>query len=436
MAGPLFIKRKDMKKLMLMAFCALACSLMAKEVTVKTSVEGNNNSRTYKQCYTKARRLAVAKFIKGLGVEVGESLVEKAASSYQKFTEADVTKEGDWDYEDGTVTADLVVVVRDEAVLQWLNENGVTLNQGAAGQGSDYKIVVAEDLPDAGFMKMAEAMGTGTDGKAFFLMRYTDFQKRVKSAIGKEINRIGLSVKDLDDDPAYEEFKKEDPALVGGTFDPDVGSKGDWKKNEQFVEKIRNTDPQTVLLYYRVSSLLFDQSTRKARVNISLKVKDLGDNVGTRDLGNQPVQSGTLNTNQPDSLCEDLGNTVGMAAVTLMSGEDLNGKLQGMFKELSVAAAKPKGPMKVVVDASRVDSKIRTRFKVALKKALIAAGVTDQAHIKIQQNNITAEVIDKEIPDGDELWVKVLEVLDGCGVEATDDQKTFKNGVLSVTPGK
>ena len=50
-----------------------------------------------------------------------------------------------------------------------------------------------------------------------------------------------------------------------------------------------------------------------------------------------------------------------------------------------------------------------------------------------------ALLANKDIPDMDELWVAIMEVMmsDDVGIgEATDDQKTVNGNTMTVTPGK
>ena len=92
--------------------------------------------------------------------------------------------------------------------------------------------------------------------------------------------------------------------------------------------------------------------------------------------------------------------------------------------------------MKVVINCSKIDSKIRTRARVMLKKGCIAKKLCGKTGVKTRGNTLSFVVTNKEIPDLDELWLALLDVLKEAGIETTDDQKTANGNTLTVTPGK
>ena len=406
------------------------------EVTVKVGVTGNNNSRTKEECKIAGKKAAVQKYLKNLNANTPEKVIAKAQVEYSKFIE-DIDVE-DMDYEDGEMTATYNVTIKQEELGQWLKVEWPEGVQDVGG--TKFEIVVLEEPPDVGAMMMADAFGTGLDGKAAFFARYTMFQRRVRDALVKAANNIGLSVKLLDGNDAYEEFKKDaDDPVVGVRFDPAMENGGQFKIVPKFIKTVRDNNPNTLAMYYRIDTLAISKSKFQTGYNdilvsVALSIKDLGDN-DTTSLGSGTHTQATKYTSEytKSELFDEIGSVAEKAIKKIVASEGMKEKIIDILKSKRNA---PKGPLTVVVNASSIDSKIRTRAKVMLKKEMIAAGLTDNAHVKITGNTITAVITKKDIPDADELWVALLEVMEKVGIEATDDQKTLQGSTLTVTPGK
>ena len=122
----------------------------------------------------------------------------------------------------------------------------------------------------------------------------------------------------------------------------------------------------------------------------------------------------------------------------LLNGEGMGAKLAHTVKSMRNAAARPKGPMKLVINCSKVDSKIKIKVRNGLKKALVSAGLTDKT--KVVKDSLSCVVKPNEdFGDLDDVWGKVSEILPeflGEDIEITDEWAKKNGDTLTVTIGK
>ena len=134
----------------------------------------------------------------------------------------------------------------------------------------------------------------------------------------------------------------------------------------------------------------------------------------------------------------DCGTTVERAMNNLLGGEGMGEKLVHTVKSMRNATARPKGPMKLVINCSKVDPKIKIRVRNGLKKKLIAAGLTEET--KVVKDSLSCVVKpSKDIGDLDDVWGKVSEIIPellGDDVEITDEWAKKNGDTLTVTIGK
>ena len=399
------------------------------EVAVKVSIEATANSSTFKnECRIKARRLAVEKYVKGLGEGVPETLIKQAMSDSSKYV--DEVEESEWEFEDGELSNEFSITVKREELMQWLSANGWTPAVGGADK-PNVKIVILEEVPDAGAMKCAEAFGTGLEGKSFFFTRYSMFQRTIRDELIKAVNSIGLSVSLLENDDAYAEYKANDPNLLGVYFDPSVNDAGDFKVTPNFLNTVRDNNPDTLALYYRIDTLAFDTESRKARVSVSISFKNLK-NGTTETLGKHSETSPTIASRDMSIVMDDMANTTSRAAVTLISANDGQKRVMNIIKKLM---APPEKIRKLVVNVSNIDKKIQTRAKLAIKKEMISANLIDDKKTVSKGPSLSVQL---RVPSAseDEIWEKLIEIFDAAGIEVSDDQKTVNRDTMTITPGK
>jgi len=409
-------------------FALLASSFAGdEEVTVKVSVEGTNNSALKKQCEVKGKKDAVKKYLTKLGnAKITEKVIDEAMSSYAKFIDGIDTDEQE--YEDGTLTCSYTVTIKQTDLAKWLEGEGIDLN--AAADGSSFEIFVMEEPPDPGQLQLGDKMGS------FFFNKYGEFQRTIRDGLVEEANKWGFKIILLSDNENYEEFKKKDPNLVGVSYNVNGDTRG-FMVTDGFLRAVQENNPDAIVMYYRIDSLTYNPSTKSIRASLALSLKNLADN-STVALGNikgfELIASGT----QDDEIMTDFGKCVMKALDSLMDEKGVGEKTTAELKRMRNAAARPKGPMKVVINCSKVDSKIKIKVRNGLKKQLVAAGLTDQT--KVVKDSLSCVVKpSKDFGDLDDVWGKISEILPeflGEDVEITDDWAKKNGDTLTVTIGK
>lgn len=419
-----------MKKIMTVIVCACAafCAAFAgdEEVTVKVSVAGANNSALRKKCEVQGKKAAVKKYLTKMGnAGITDKVIDEAMASYAKFI--DEIEADEQEYEDGEMTCSYTVTVKPADIAKWLEGEGIDLN--AAADGSSLEIFVMEEPPDAGQLQL------GDDMDNYFLTRYNMFQRRVRDALVKKVGEFGFSVVLLEDNENYDDMKKTDPVLVGVSYNVNGDTKG-FTLTPNFLRTVQENNPDAIALYYRIDGLTFNPDTGAIRTTVALNLKNLANNK-TVNVGSRDFQYSTRNR-KPDEVMQDFGTTVERAVNLLLNGEGMGAKLQHMVKSMNNAAARPKGPMKLVINCSQVDSKIKIKVRNGLKKAIKEAGLSDST--KVVKDSLSCVVQpSEEYGDLDDVWGKVSEIIPellGDDIEITDDWAKKNGDTLTVTIGK
>lgn len=420
-----------MKKLLMMVLMALMSFVLFaadNEIMVQVSVPGQKVSgKVMKALKSEANKLAVKKYLKTQNDKIDERVLDEAAADAEKYVEGSPSEEEEPVAEDGEVTAKYTVTIKQEELAQFLKIKGLSAN--VLADGSEVQIVVMEEPPDAGQMQLGDDVGN------FFFTRYNLFQRRIRDALVGKVNEFGFNVILLEDDENYKEFKEKDPdsVLVGVSYDVNKDTRG-FTKTPDFIKTVQENNPDAIALYYRIDTLAYDADKGVIRTTVHLSFKNLAKN-NTVEIGTKVFEMPTSNT-KPDILMDDFGNAVASAINALLNSKEMGAKLNRLVTSLRAEAARPTGPMKLVLNCSKVDKKIRTRFRVAIKKALIEKGLTDAKSLKIVKDSLSC-TITKQFSDLDDLWVDVSEIIKDAGVEDISDDAAKKNGnTLTVTPGK
>lgn len=419
-----------MKKLLMTMFAAFAVFFAAfagsDEVTVKVSIAGDVGTALENKCKIAGKKLAIKKYLEGMGnAMITEKVIDEAQSSYAKFVDDIDTDEED--YEDGEMTCSFTVTIKQAELLNWLKKGkGIDIN--AAADGSSLEIFIMEEPPDAGQMLLGDEVGN------FFFTRYNMFQKKIRDALNKKVTGFGISVVYLSDNENYEEMKKTDPVLVGVSYNVNGDTKG-FTTTPGFLRTVQENNPDAIALYYRIDSLAFDADTGKIRVMLALSLKNLANNT-TENVGSKDFEVVTRNK-KPDMVMADIGTCVERAINALMNGEGMGQKLIDLITT-TIITPLPKGPMKLVINCSQVDKKIKIKVRNGLKKTLVSAGLTDQT--KVVKDSLSCVIKpNKEFGDLDDVWGKVSEILPeflGEDIEITDEWAKKNGNTLTVTIGK
>ena len=244
--------------------------------------------------------------------ELDDRIIDEALSEYSKFVEDWEPLDETWqpiDAAQGQLTIEGIATLKLGEINQWLEARGVN-RQGAI------QVVVMEEPPSIGQMKIDEAFGTGIDGSKFFLQNYTLFQRQLRDAIVKKVGTLGFDVQLLEDKEAYKRFRSADGTLVGVHFDPDANQ---FAIDRDLLDAVRAQQPDTVVLHYRVDTLAFEPKTREMRSTIALNFKSLANGV-TKSIGEASYSMVTTQT-QKDLILDEFAFCTVRAANKLMNDD-------------------------------------------------------------------------------------------------------------------
>ena len=206
-----------MKKLIFFAITLFCCfSIFAdasgkvQQVTVSAEAE-RNNFRLKKALEAKAKKAAVVKYIRMLNAKTLDKLIEEACNEYDNFVEDTEKISENWTVlgkKHGQLTGEFKIHLKQDAINDWLKTKGFSQQGGI-------ELVIMEEPPTLGQMKLDKAFGNGIDGMKFFMQNYTTFQRRIRDAIIKKVSTFGFDVKLLEDNELYEKFISKEGNLVG-----------------------------------------------------------------------------------------------------------------------------------------------------------------------------------------------------------------------------
>ena len=170
------------------------------------------------------------------------------------------------------VLALLLLLCSTPAYSGWTPDRG-----GEGGTKASRSVVLLEEAPDAGQVQLAEADAHG------LFARYTMYQRRIRDTLNGELTRQGVSVKLLEDDPAFNRYAAGDPVRVGVGF-----VDGTLAATPRFEDVVRKHMPDTIALYYRIDWMTYDASRRIAEANVTLMLRHLR-KLNVRVLGTKSV---------------------------------------------------------------------------------------------------------------------------------------------------
>ena len=418
-----------MKKFILLSsLLAMVCCAFAEDIQVNVAVEAERNSfRLKKELEVKAKKAAVKKYILKLNAQTPEKLIAEACNEWSNFIES-AKRLGREKWESigvnhGQLKAEFSVSVETDKLNSWLKEKGFSHQAGI-------ELIVMEEPPSLGQMKMDKAFGNGIDGAKFFMQNYTIFQRRLRDAIVKKVGTFGFDVKLLADNDLYEKFKSKDGTLVGVYFDVNSNN---FAVDRDLLKTVKENNPDTLVLYYRIDALIFNPQSRNIRVTVAFNFKDLNTNV-TKSIGSQTYGFPTKSTGK-DEIMDDIAYCAEAAMNALMNAEGMGEKLNSIAMSIKNAANMPKGPLKLIVNASAFDKKVRKKAMYMLKKELIAQKITSASNIKSSNTTLTATIDNPNIKETDALYMEyVSPILEKIGVELEDDKVNYAGGTLTIKP--
>ena len=196
---------------------------------------------------------------------------------------------------------------------------------------------------------------------------------------------------------------------------------------------MKENNPDTLVLYYRIDALIFNPQSRNIRATVAFNFKDLNTNV-TKSIGSQTYEFPTKSTGK-DEIMDDIAYCAEAAMNSLMNAEGMAAKLNSIAMSIKNAANMPKGPLKLIVNASAFDKKVRKKAMYMLKKELIAQKITSASKIKSSNTTLTATIDNPNIKETDALYMEyVSPILEKIGVELEDDKVNYAGGTLTIKP--
>ena len=422
------MKRRMTALCALLAALPLAVMAADNEIQVKASGTGPQNTYALKKTVTaEAQKLAVRKYLLKQNAELDDRVLDEALSEYQKFIAQDGWEEleATWeeiDASEGQLTIEGMATINLEMINEWLEARGVN-RQGPI------QIVIMEEPPSLGSMKLDEAFGTGIDGAKFFLQNYTLFQRKIRDALVRKVGTLGFDVQLLEDKPVYKKFLTADHTLVGVHFDPDANQ---FVIDRDLLDAVRAHQPDTIVLYYRVDTLAFDPGTREMRSSVALSFKNLENGV-TKAIDPAVFAMKTTQT-QKDMILDDFATCTTMAINKLANDGDAAMRLNHLALSVRNAPSVSAGPMKLVINADGIDAKSRKRALFQIKKQMEAAGLVAKGAVKSTDTTLVATINDDGIDGLEDLYFGHLdEIFTGIGLEITDDQVNYDTAANTLT---
>ena len=393
---------------------------------VRVAVDGPHYTRTLADdLANKAKAEALKKYLLRLDANMGQDFIRKACAEVDTFVEdieeqnikwTDITKDI------GQLAGSYIVELKLEDINQWLKVNGFK-TQGKI------EIVILEEPPSLGSMKLTAEAGTATGGEKAFVQNYTSFQRRVRDCLIKKVDEFGFDVNLLSDNEIYEEYKSKDNELVGVFFDPETNN---FAINKDLLKAVRANNPDTLVLYYRLETVEFEPATKQVRVTVALSIKNLDSNV-TKSFGSETfaLLSEATTTSM---LVDDLGFAAEKAILKLMNAEGAGSRLNNLAMEFKNAANAPAGPIKININAEVIDAKIRKKVMYQLKKQVVAANITTADKVKSNNTSLIFEA-NPDFNDPEELYFeKISPIFEELGVEIEDDKIFYGKGTITIKP--
>ncbi len=395
------------------------------EMQVKVAVEGKTQTyKIKKEAQRLAQENAVEKYIKRLNNTIPNNIVSQAKNEASNFITDTYLESSAWEWltenqKLGQLNCIFTITLDTEKLNQYLEKLGFKL------QGKT-ELLILEEPPSMGQIKLDKAFGAGSlDGNKFYIQNYTQFQRRTRDSIIKNTDKYGLSIKLLADQPEYEKYKTKDSTLLGVFFDPKTNA---FAIDKDLLQEIKNNDPDTLVLYYRFDSLVFDKETMKLKVTVAFNIKKLSTGV-TKSVGTQSYAVSCL-SKEKDAVIDAFGSAIESAVQLLMN--DAGTKINDMIMSINNTKV-AKGPIVIYINGSGIAEKYRKRVLFYIRQDLVKQKHTSKAQAKIRGNNLT--VTTNSQVDAMEFFFDVLSpILEERGLKVDDDKVDFTGNTIKLKP--
>ena len=99
------------------------------------------------------------------------------------------------------------------------------------------------------------------------------------------------------------------------------------------------------------------------------------------------------------------------------------------------ASLQVSGPVKLVVNSSSFDAKVRKRAMYMLKKELLNQSVISNGQTRSSSTTLTATITNSKIKAPDELYMEyVSPILEKLNIELSDDKVHYNGNTLIIQP--
>ena len=379
------------------------------DVGVSVTIKGKRSFKLKKEAKLLAEKEAIISYLKrvnpsAVGTSCAKQLVNDRAALIKRVTSQGISQVGD------SVEGSYLVRIDDEKLNYTLEELGCGAQTGAA----DVTILIMEEPPTTANISMILNPEDSTGvrklrGLGPFAVFYTSYQRSIRDTIISKANQEGLKLTRLD---TFDEFQKmrmsNDDPLVGVYFD---GESEDFVINKRLLKVVRTrfAAQNTIVLYYRIESLYFDQVTRELKATLAISLYDLNSGE-TKSVGSQDfmviVPEGQASVAIRDGLAEVASN----AASLLMN--QAKKQIRRMASMAQVHAQK-KDTRPVTVNVHLNSKRTMYNVKKNLKPTMI------------QQSEIKGDNLILKLTDGvqadDFVYGELLGVLEKMGIKIPDN---------------
>lgn len=271
---------------------------------------------------------------------------------------------------------------------------------GYSRQGNK-EIIILEDIPDLGRIKLDDILGTDEDGNKFFLQRYTTFQRRIRDLLLKRMEEYGFLVNLLEDKELYSRYKTKNGTLVGVYFDPQTNK---FQVNKQLLNMIKTNNPNTLVICYRIDSIVYVPESKRFSISINLSIKDL--NAGTTHVVGTYKHTGVIDSRNKEVIIDELASEVELSFDLLMKQENAAIKINDIITHVNKPSKKE--PISLNINAVRYDAQNRKKLFYRLRTQLIEKGLSTADKIHVSDSNMSVVIVSDVCNNVEELYFEYL----------------------------
>ena len=373
-----------------------------------------------------AQKQAVKSYILMCNANVPDKILASAQDNSLLYVTSSRKLNSKWiqiDSKAGQLEGEFVIGLSLAKINQWMVANGF-MQQGKM------ELIIVEELPDLAGIKLDNLLGSGVDGKKYFLQRYTTFQRRIRDAILKKMETYGFLIHLLEDKPLYNEFKSRNGTLVGVYFDPTTDK---FVLDAGLLTAIKENNPNTLVLLYRIDALIYAPETSEIVCTVNLSIKDLKSGI-SRAIGSQSYRQHFTLQNK-ELLINDMANCIENAINKLMNENNAAARLNATAISIKNMTKHSRGALTFIVNASAFDPKVRKRVMYMMRKELLSKELSSSDKITSTDTTMTVEINSEKCKDREELYMEyIMPFLEKIGIELDDAKVHYDGNNLLIKP--